>query len=84
MLLRVCFYKEANIMMMYDLCERCFCEIAWDPDFADYTTGYTVTTSLIEQNGVFIKSENHFEAWRDDCIKTHAVYDAENKSYLAL
>jgi hypothetical protein len=76
--------EDENIMMMYDFCERCFGEIAWDPDFADYVIGYAVTTSLIEQNGVFVKSKDCFEAWCDDCIKNHAVYDAENESYLSL
>jgi hypothetical protein len=68
-------------MMMYDLCERCGNEIAWDPDFADYGTGYIVTESLIDQNGVFIKSKEHYETWCDDCIKSCAVFDAENKLY---
>jgi hypothetical protein len=70
-------------MIMYDLCERCYNEIAWDPDFADYVSGRIVTMSLVEQNGVFIESEHRFEAWCDDCRKKHAKYNKKTHSYSA-
>ena len=40
-------------MMMYDICERCGNEIAWEPDFADYTSGDILTMPL-EQRKAFL------------------------------
>ena len=71
-------------MMMYDICERCGNEIAWDPDFADYTRGYVVTMSLEQQQGVFIESKNYIECWCEDCIKQYAKYDKATQTYSAL
>jgi hypothetical protein len=66
---------------MYDRCERCGNEIAWDPDFADYVTGRIVTLSLQEQNGVYIKERDYLEVWCDDCLKKHARYNKKEHCY---
>jgi hypothetical protein len=70
-------------MMMYDLCERCGNEIAWDPDYADYTTGRVVTVSLEQEHGVFVKSKCQMEAWCDTCKNTHATHNKQTGEYEA-
>jgi hypothetical protein len=69
---------------MYNLCERCGDEIAWEPDFADYVTGCIVTLSLQQQNGVVVNDQDYLECWCDDCIKQHARYDEKTRTYYAL
>ena len=71
-------------MTMYDICERCGNEIAWDPDFADYTTGRIAIMSLEQQHGVFIKSSNFVESWCKGCINQFAEYDKKTQTYSAL